>query len=683
MDENGQGGWRKDFGVIFISLFVAGLFLRVVLLGSASYWIDEIPTVGSAISQKSLASLYATELERFTWYHHLPMLDAVILLFVRWVGFTGAFPSELLSRMPFALLGALTLPLLYFLGKSVKDRAVGLWTMFLGTVSVFHLFYSREAYAYSLLIFFAAGVSWLGIRLVREAIDGKPLRWPLIAGYILFSAGFLQAHMGALLFLVPWNAVMMLAVGAWGGWKNLLRPSRIGVWALILGTAYLVFLPFLLRLMGGYTTTDAARAVSFSWRAIPAVLGRMGWGESLAALLPAFLLLGLACAGEAKTVRGGRPSLVILAAVQIVLYFAFQSWMQVRSNSRLEVRYYSAFYPLLLTVLAVGIEQAAAWVSARAKKISVNAVRGIGAAILLLWLAPSIWLVITLQCRGWANYKGIAEWIVKNVPDNGIYAFYNVYEFRGVPQVYPTPGRTATSVAQWSTDADFARVQPPQRALSLFSRFPQIYFVEIAPDDVLAPRPDVPPIARDALFMRHEWLEDPSWDRLMRLRTFPLGDLQFNATNAHKVLISYNKLEDMPRLAAKRGEAFYHYFGPEWKYYRDQQMNDWLVNTGYATLHVGSATGQPRPADMVFQVMAPPNGCRWSLYGPDGKVLVDKAPVPTQPNKLTVRNLVLPPGGMTLTIQVLPPPNQMEGVLCVYSVSLQDATPEPVAASSN
>ncbi len=682
MNGNGRGGWRQDFGVVFILLFAAGLLLRLVLLGHTSFWIDEIPTVGSAISQKSLSTLYATELERFTWYHHLPMLDAVILLFTRWFGFTGSFPSEWLARLPFALLGAFTLPLLYLLGKSVRDRAVGLWTMFLGTVSVFHIFYSREAYAYSLLIFFAAGVSWLGIRLVRDAIDGKPFRWPLIAGYILFSAGFLQSHLGALLFLIPWNGMMMLAAGAWGGWKNLLKPARLASWALILGAAYLVFFPFLLRLAGGYTTTDASHAVSFSWRAIPAVLGRMAWGESLAALLPAFLLLGFACAGEAKTVRGGKPSLVILAAVQIAVYFVFQSWMQVRSNSRLEVRYYSAFYPLLLLVLAVGIEGAVAWAGERFKKVSANALRGVVAAVLLLWLAPSVWLVVTLQCRGWANYKGIAEWIMKNVPENGIYAFYNVYEFRGVPQVYPTPGRTATSVAQWSTDEDFKRVQPPQRALSLFSRFPQICFVEIAPEDLLAPRPDVPPIARDALFMRREWVEDPNWDRLMRLRTFPLGDLQFNATNAHKVLMSYNKLEDMPQLAARRGESFYHYFGPEWKYYRDQNMNDWLVDTGYATLHVGSATGQPRPADLVFQVMAPPNGCRWSLYAPDGSVLVDKAVVSAAPSRLSVRNLVVPPGGMALTIQVLPPPNQMEGVLCVYGVNLQDPSPAP-AASSN
>jgi hypothetical protein len=684
MTSNPTGGWRQDFGVIFISLFVAGLVLRVALLGHASYWIDEIPTIGSAISQKSISSLYQTELDRFTSYHHLPFLDVVPFLFIKLVGFSGPFPPEWLSRLPFALLGALTLPLLFFLGKAIKDRTVGLWAMFLGTFSIFHVFYSREAYAYSLLIFFVAGTSWLGVRLVQDTIEQKPLRWPLIVGYMLFSAGFLHAHLGALLFLVPWNAMMIVAAIWWGGVKSFFKMSRIGLWALTLGVAYVAFLPFLLRLMGGYTSTDSPTPFSFTRQVIPAVLGRMGWGESVWALLPFAALFLAGCAFACSGLRQKKPNMVLLGVAQILVYFVFQSWMQKKSNSRFEVRYYSPLYPLLLATVAVGMEQAVQWASMKLPKVSDRALRAGVAAVLLLWLAPSLWWVVNMQCRGVANYKGIADWIMKNVPENGIYSFYNVYELRGVPQVYPTPGRTPTSVSAWSSRDDFNRVQPPKRMESLFTRFPQIYFIELAPSDILAPVPNDDFLPRDKVFARHEWIEDPTWDKLSRFKTFPLGDLPLNATNIHKVLISYNKLEDMPQVAARRGEKFYHYFGPEWRYYRDQRMKDWLVNTGHATLYVGNATDKPLTADLILQVMAPPRGCRWSLFLPNGKVIVDNSFISAPPGALTVRNVVLLPGAvLPLTLQVLPPPNNSDGNFCVYGVQMIEAQPPPAAASSN
>ena len=523
MNVSATGGWRKDFGMVFISLFVIGLFLRVVLLGHTSYWIDEIPTIGSAISQKSISSIYQTEIDRFTSYHHLPFLDVVPFLFIKFFGFSGPFPPEWVSRLPFALFGALTLPLLFFLGKAMKDRTVGLWAMFLGTFSIFHVFYSREAYAYSPLIFFAAGTSWLGARLVRDTIEQKPLRWPLIVGYMLFSAGFLQAHLGALLFLLPWNAMMIVAAVWWGSVKNFFKMSSIGLWALTLGAAYLAFLPFLLRLMGGYTSTDSPTPFSLMRQVIPAVLGRMGWGESVWALLPFIALFLTGCAFACSGLRQKKPNIVLLGVVQILVYFVFQSWMQKKSNSRFEVRYYSPFFPLLLTIVAVGMEQAVQWASLKVPNASARALRACAAAVLLLWLAPSIWLVITLQCRGWANYKGIAHWIMKNIPENGIYSFYNIYELRGVPQVYPTPGRTPTSVAAWSSRDDFNRVQPPKRMASLFTRFPQIYFIELAPSDILAPQPDDDFLPRDRVFARREWVEDPDLGQALAVEDVSVG----------------------------------------------------------------------------------------------------------------------------------------------------------------
>ena len=140
----------------------------------------------------------------------------------------------------------------------------------------------------------------------------------------------------------------------------------------------------------------------------------------------------------------------------------------------------------------------------------------------------------------------------------------------------------------------------------------------------------------------------------------------------------------MPQVAARRGEKFYHYFGPEWLYYRDPQMNDWLVNTSYATLYVGNATDKPLVADLILEVMAPPKGCRWSLFTANGKRLVDHSLISAPPGNLTVRNLVIPPGAaLPLTVQVLPPPNDLNGNFCVYNATLVEASPVAAGSSSN
>lgn len=676
-----EEGSHHRFSHLYLFLFILlsiGLFLRLLLLGQSSYWIDEIVTIRDAITQGSIADVIRTDLNRFVWYHCLPFLLVVQRVFIKMVGFSGPFPPEWASRLPFALLGTASLPLSYLLGKSVRDRNVGMWTMFLVTFSVFHVFYSREAYSYSLLIFFALGTLWTGIQLIQLSFDNTRRRWAFALGYMFFSSGLLQSHLSALLFLAPWNVLMASALIRKVGWRALLRGPRLCFWVLTFGMAYLLFLPFLLRLFSGYTTTDSASAVHFSWSVIPTLLGRMGWGESSWTLLPFILFLAIGFFNALRYLRKKHDLAGILIALQLVLYFVLQSWMINRTQSRFEVKYYSALFPLLIVLTAMGIAQAVSWIGCRVRRIPLMAVRIALIVILLGWLSPSLWLVVNYKTRG--NYKAIAKWINENLPDNAIYAFINVYELRGVPAVYPTPGRYGSFPAVWSTTDDYARLHVRERLLSFFQRFPLAVFVEPCPVDLLGPPPAenetrIEPLPRSQMFARQEWLEDKCFQTLVSLKTYPLGEVQWTSALIDRVLISYNKPEDLPVLARKRGEKFYHYFGPNWRYLKDAQWNDWRYIERSGIIVAGNATGKEQIAKLTMKLMSQPCECRLSVFGSNGSLLAQDLSVKPEIQDLTIPNIILSPGDNRIELRVKRRESS-RGSLFLYSCGLSSDTSE-------
>lgn len=658
--------WTRVSLILFIVILLFGTLLRVLWLGKASYQIDELATMQMWQSDKSFSDVMDHALRDLHWNHRMPLLPLINHFMMNTFKYAGALPPEWLARLPFALLGVLTLPFMYLIGRAVRNQITGMWCMFLTAFSIFAVFYSREAYDYSLLIFFSAGTLWAGIRLVQTNIANGKIDWPRAAAYMFFSTLLLQTHLCGLLFLAPFNVLMMVVLIRYGGWDKILHGYRPLYWLAAFGTPFVVFSPFLLRLMGGYTSADRAPLVKrFSGEVFPAVFGRMGWGQLPWTLLPflAFVLVSI-IVGVSTLKRNKRWEIVALVALAVA-YFAAQSWML--RVSRFEIRYYSPFFPILMVFAAVGIESSVLWISAHAKNRHAGLLRAGVAAVLLLWLAPSLWAVCTLTCRG-ANYKSVAEWVNRNIPPHGIYSFYNMGEMRAVPSVYPTPGLIPTSVAYWSQED----VKPHLRAESLFTRFPLIYFVTFAADGLLPPKATPPLVPLDRLFLRHEWLEDKAWDTLHRLATAPTGDTQEGATNLHRAFIYYNQPEDLPKLAVSRGKKYYHDYGPEWQFIMDRQMNHWKVASQTATLNIVNLGDKSSRVDVILQAFAPPSGCQCSVYSADGKSLLDRANVAAQFQRLAVTNVVLEPGGNLLTVKVLPSPGQLEGNLLVYDLNTRE-----------
>ncbi len=652
---------------LFWAILAAAVCSRIFWLGHASYMIDEINVVRDAAHAKSYADIWNTELERFTSYHRLPMLMMVLRASIHVFGEQGKyFPSEVSTRFPLALFGIASILLLYLLGREVKDRRLGLWLMFLAAFNTFHVYYSREAYDYMMVVFFSTGVLWAGVRLLRRWDLEQAIAYPDAAAYIFFSAGLLQAHLAGLLFMGPWSALLAANV-IWDRQKRKeLKGPVLGLWVATLGAGFVPFLPFLFRVFG-FKTTEAVTANRISLAVFPEVIGHMGWGEGWWSLLPfvACLALGIVAARRSPDRR-----LFMFLGLATLGYFLVQTFML--RVSRFEVRYYSAMFPLILLCAALGLDFLGQWISEKRKQIAGPVPHLLLAAPLLAWMLPSLWMVEKIECRS-QNYKAIADWVNQNMPNNGIYSYWNGYEARGVPAVYQTPGRFVAYPTVWSTAEDYIRLQVRQRITSFFLRFPLACYIELTPDDLLAPslvHNDPPP--RDKLFANQIWLTDPAYEWLVKWKTLPLGEAQWYTGLMDHIHVCYNKTSDLPKLAQQRGKILYHYFGEEWSYGKDPQDNDWLITPNAGSFFIGNIAGRPVNVTIKLSVMSPPSGCEISIYAPSGAKVLERAAVPGSFSEVVVSNLVIGAGTTQYQLEVLPTPASLNPQLLLYALQVDE-----------
>ena len=126
--------------LIVLTLAAAGL--RLAHLGSKSLWLDEGATV----------ALARASWQRFAWiwWHGEANLQTVYFLLMR--GWIHGGLSETWLRLPSALFGIASVPLLYIVGRKLLPAGAALAAAALLTFSPTHVFYSQEARSYTLTI---------------------------------------------------------------------------------------------------------------------------------------------------------------------------------------------------------------------------------------------------------------------------------------------------------------------------------------------------------------------------------------------------------------------------------------------------------------------------------------------------------------------------------------------------
>jgi len=149
--------FRSRYAQLLLSFTVIGAILRFYQLGFNSLWLDEATTY--SLASRSLSGIWEATMggefnpPLFYWIEHLMLTLG---------------NSEVILRFVPALLGVLTIPLIYYTGKEFADRNVGIIAAAICTFSPFMIYYSQEARAYSMGLFFIAAAMIFFLRAVKS-----------------------------------------------------------------------------------------------------------------------------------------------------------------------------------------------------------------------------------------------------------------------------------------------------------------------------------------------------------------------------------------------------------------------------------------------------------------------------------------------------------------------------------
>jgi len=133
--------------VIAITLLsVITLVLRFKGLTYQSYWFDELYSIATSMPENSIQDILKGSFSSV----HPPMFHLLLWGWFKLFGFT-----EFSGRAFPALTGTLCIPAIYFLGKELFNKEVGIYTATIAIFNFFLIYYSQEVRPYSLYLLFS------------------------------------------------------------------------------------------------------------------------------------------------------------------------------------------------------------------------------------------------------------------------------------------------------------------------------------------------------------------------------------------------------------------------------------------------------------------------------------------------------------------------------------------------
>lgn len=162
--------------------------------------------------------------------------------------------SDLVMRLPSAVFGAATITAVFFLGRSLFNARVGWIAAAILTFHPLHLFYSREARVYPLLLLLAI----LLLLTLWRALETNRARSWTVFGIVLAIACYSHFY-GLFLILTAATAITLLARDGRARLRGLLATAVAG----------LVFAPYLLAALPHLEQGGAAWSIETFYRDLP------------------------------------------------------------------------------------------------------------------------------------------------------------------------------------------------------------------------------------------------------------------------------------------------------------------------------------------------------------------------------------------------------------------------------
>jgi uncharacterized membrane protein len=341
---------------------------------------------------------------------------------ILWAWYTVLGHTELAGRLLSAILGVLTIPAIYWLGRECFGRRVGLLAASLGAVNYFLVYYSQENRPYAMLALLATLSLAAFIRAIKS-----PSRSNLIL-YSIVSTALVYTHIYGLVAVIAQAAcwAAYVAFHAEDRRARLRRGVAVAAW-LVVSTAPLV--PLIRGSMGRKQFWMAEPPWHFAWTYMVAYAG----GPAVAALLVAALGAAVAAALRRSGKATGPPTVLLLSLWILVSYLLPYARSVIATPCMLP-RYTISVVPAILVLVGFGLTT-----------IPRRWVLPASGMVLALALPPLL-LYLASQAKDVPHdYRGLARHIARVEPEYpafalkftpGMFRFYLGHVGSGI-EVYP------------------------------------------------------------------------------------------------------------------------------------------------------------------------------------------------------------------------------------------------------
>jgi len=387
---------KKEFpyGGILAGLTFIGAVLRFYNLGYNSLWLDEAVSINWSrpgfLEIWNIARTIDFHPPLFHWITHIVMMFG---------------QTEPILRFIPALLGVLTIPLVYLLGKEMENNDVGIIAATFLTTSYFAIYYSQEAYSYSIVMFVFTAV----LLMYFIAHRTNELRHWVLFGVLSAVAFWLHYYVILGIFVVYFHGFYISKIHK--------EFDKINNLFAALGTTILLSIPLLYILVDRYTALSHA-APTYGTLGYALAIQLFIWFSGFNLIL-AILFFILVLGGIAILFKYDRSK-----GIFAVLFVFLPILMSVIISSKITMnpRYLIYILPMYFILIAT-------WYPWLVMKISDRLMNRLSGTVLL-----SMIIVTILVLNGALLVSG------------GYYTSYSKEDWRGVGQVLPLLTHTGNIV---------------------------------------------------------------------------------------------------------------------------------------------------------------------------------------------------------------------------------------------
>jgi hypothetical protein len=222
---------RRNEKALWLTLIIGvAALLRFYGLTFQSYWFDEL-----------FSAHYSDPAHSFMTVIRLTLADVHPPLYqlMMWLSYHAFGYTEWAGRLPSAIAGVLTVPVIYFLGRELFDKRTGLYAAALAVANFYLLYYAQEARSYAFL-YFLGSLSFLYF--MRALRDESRLN---LALYISATLALVYTHYFGFVIMLAQGCVVCAYIYR-TGWPNRPLINRAAIAGLVIALAVAPLVPGIL-----------------------------------------------------------------------------------------------------------------------------------------------------------------------------------------------------------------------------------------------------------------------------------------------------------------------------------------------------------------------------------------------------------------------------------------------------